>query len=79
MNVITDKRLLESQRMRLQDSKMTKLEYYIANINPPTLAPQYKGEKAQMYPITSQVLSQALARGEPYYFFQLSHSSQVLT
>ena len=27
MNVITDKRLLDSLRMKLQDSKMTKLEY----------------------------------------------------
>ena len=41
MNVITDKRLLDSLRMKLQDSKMTKLEYYIANVNSQWL-PLYK-------------------------------------
>ena len=51
--MIIEDRLLHALRMKWQDANMSHFGYYIANINPPIVAPQYKGKKAQTYPITS--------------------------
>ena len=50
--MITEGRLLEALRMKWQDAKLSKLEYYIANINPPILAP-IKEKNTKMNTIAS--------------------------